>query len=76
MESSFSAGSLVNLVKDYPLVMAQFHMVCVFARHRETTKLLLRLDSKYVPQQMISINELLDKLRELSDIFLGCLGQQ
>ena len=33
IESSFTAGSLVNLVKDFPLVMAVFNLVTVFVRH-------------------------------------------
>lgn len=74
LEAAFRSGSLLDMAKDFDLMMAYLEFVSELANHSNLIDLLLDIGDEYEPRQKETIRSLLNKISNLSNIFLTCLN--
>lgn len=76
LEAGFRSGSLLEMAKDYEIIMAYLEFVQELSNHSTLIDLLLDIGDKYEPRQKETIHSLLKKIGDLSSIFLSCLNTE
>jgi hypothetical protein len=73
LEAAFRSGSLLEMAKEFELNMAYLGFVQELTNHNNLIDVLSEIGDEYEPIQKESISRLLQKISDLSSIFLGCL---
>jgi len=75
IESALRSGSLLEMAKEMELYQTYIHFIEKLASIPHLFDLILELPDDYEPKQRDSILSLLQKNRNLSEVFLACLDQ-
>lgn len=75
IESALRSGSLLEMAKEMELYQTYIHFIEKLASIPSLFDLILELPDEYEPKQRDSVLALLQKNRNLSEVFIACLDQ-